>query len=161
MSSSASAGQHSQVNPCTAPREGKPTAAEAKDVECRSIPLVIVLSLVTLCIYPIYLCYQWARELNGLVQRARHSPRLVVILGIVTLGLAGMIYECIFAHELERHFRERGRADAMPHLTTWVIALNAIGCVLVFTAILFPLAIPCGLAATCLLQAEFNKLAAQ
>jgi hypothetical protein len=144
---------------CTMP-QGKPAAADAKDVVYRGIPVVVLLWLATLGIgYSIYLCYQWSRELNGLHQQVRHSPRLVLLLSIVTLGLGGIIYECIFANELERYFRDRGRYDSMPNLMIWVIALNALAVACSFTGFGVLVAIPCGMAATCLLQAEFNKLA--
>lgn len=139
----------------------KPSARDFRPVEYRGIPQVVLLCVVTLFVgYPIYLCYQWARELNGQRQESRHSPQVVLILSIVTLGLAGLIYEAIFAHELEQHFSQRGRPDSMPQLATWVIALNVIAVVLSLTGVGVLLAIPCGLAATCLVQAEFNKLAA-
>ena len=142
--------------------EVKPFPLDAQEPQFRSIPRVIGLSVATLCIgYLVYLGYQWARESNGLAGKPLHSPWIVVFLSIITLGIGGAIYECIFASELERHFQERGRKDGLPQLTTWVIALNILSYALVFTAVLFPLAIPVGLAATCLLQAEFNKLAAQ
>jgi hypothetical protein len=153
------AGQQ-EINPYTSPLLTKPSASDAKDLQYRSILGVVLLSAVTLFIgYHLYLVYQWARELNGLAQQARHSPKLVLLISIVTLGIGAMIYECIFAEELERHFRERRRTDPRPHLMTWVIALNAITFVLSLTLVGAFLAIPCGLAATCLVQAEFNKLA--
>jgi vacuolar-type H+-ATPase subunit I/STV1 len=139
----------------------KPATIDAKDVEFRSIPLVVALSAVTLFIgYLIYLWYQWARELNGLRQESRHSPQLVLLLSIVTLGLAGIVYECIFAQELEQHFRAYGRPDSTPHLSTLVIALNVIAILFSLTGVGVFVAIPCGMAATCLVQAEINKLAA-
>jgi hypothetical protein len=139
----------------------KPAARDFRNIEYRGIPQVVLLCAETLFIgYPFYLWYQWARELNGLRQEARHSPQVVLILSIVTLGLAGMIYEAIYAHELEQLFSQRGRPDSMPQLAMWVISLNAIAFVLSLTGVGVLLAIPCGLAATCLVQAEFNKLAA-
>jgi hypothetical protein len=149
------------ARPAPTMHEAKPTDADAADVRHRSILLVIVLSAVTLFIaYPIYLCYAWARELNGLLGQVRHSPKLVLVLSIATLGIGGVIYECIFAQELERQFKTLGRTDGMPQLTTWVVSLNVIAIVCGLTAIGLPLTIVCGLAATCLVQAEFNKLAA-
>jgi hypothetical protein len=133
---------------------------DAEEPRYRSVWRVLGLSAATLFIgYPIYLCYQWARELNGLMQQARHSPPVVLLLSVGTLGIGAMIYECIFAYELARYFESRGRPDSMPHLAIWVIVLNVASYVLAFTAVLFPLAIPCGLAATCLIQTEFNKVA--
>jgi uncharacterized protein DUF4234 len=140
----------------------KPSSGDAKDVEFRGIPMVIVLSAVTLFIgYPIFLVYQWARELNGLKQEVRHSPQLVLVLSIVTLGIGAIIYECLFAHELERHFRESGRSDAMPNLTIWVAALNGIAVLAGITAVGLPISIACGMGATCLVQGELNKLASR
>jgi hypothetical protein len=138
----------------------KPSGADLKDVEYRSLPLVVALSAATLFIgYPIYLCYVWAREMNGLDVRKRHSPQVVLILSLATLGVGSLIYECIFAHDLERYFRERGRTDGMPQLSMWVVVLNVLTVVFSLTGVGLLLAIPCGMAATCLLQAEFNKLA--
>jgi len=138
----------------------KQSATDAKSLEYRRIPLVVFLSLATLLVgYQVYLAYQWARELNGLTER-RHSPQLVLVLSIASLGVADAIYECIFAHELERHFRKRGRLDAMPHFAIWVATLNAIAFLSGITGFGLIVAIPCGIAATCLVQVEFNKLAA-
>jgi hypothetical protein len=129
----------------------KLSATDAKELEYRSIPRVILLIFITLLIgYPIYLCYQWARELNGLLQEKRHAPRLVLLLSLVTLGVGAVVYECIFASELERHFHQRGRADAMPHLTTWIVTLNVICFLGAITGLGAIVAIPCGIAATCL-----------
>jgi hypothetical protein len=47
----------------------------------------------------------------------------------------------------------------MPHLMIWVTSLNVIALLSSLTGIGIVIAIPCGLAATCLVQAEFNKLA--
>jgi len=138
----------------------KPEPSDFKTIEYRGVSRVVLLCVATLFIgYPIYLWYQWARELNGLRREARHSPQIVLILSLVTLGLAGMIYEAIFAHELEQQFSQLGRSDSMPQLATWVICLNALAFMLSLTGLGVLLAIPCGLAATCLVQAELNKLA--
>jgi hypothetical protein len=131
-----------------------------KVVEFRPISHVVLLSAVTLLIgYPIYLCYRWARELNGLLRERRYSPQVVLLLSIVTLGLAAIAYECLFAQELEQHFREGGRPDALPHLSGWVIGMNVLAVVSSFTVVGVVVAIPCGMVATCLIQAELNKLA--
>jgi hypothetical protein len=149
------------MNPYSPPQHAaKPTAADAKDLQYRDILIVVLLSTLTLFIgYPIYLCYQWARELNGVVQRVKYPPVLVVVLCIVTLGLAAIIYESIFAQELEQEMQRRGRKDATPHLMAWVTALNCIAIVASLTVVGILIAIPCGIAATCLVQHEINKLA--
>src|SRR5688572_29146570 len=125
------------LNPYSAPLHGaKPGAAEAKDVEHRDILIVVLLSTLTLFIgYPIYLCYQWAREINGLAQRVKHPPLLVLALSIITFGLAAVVYESIYAYDLEQEMRTRGRKDAMPNLMAWVTALNCFAIVASLTVI--------------------------
>ena len=140
----------------------KSPSADAKATEYRSIPIVALLSVATLLVgYQIYLCYQWARELNSLSQGKRHSPQLVLSLSVLTLGVAAVVYECIFAYEVEGYFRERNRPDALPHFALWVATLNAIAFLCGITGIGIIVAIPCGVAATCLVQAELNKLASR
>jgi hypothetical protein len=149
----------SAENPYAAPLQPGSSAALAP-VQYRSQWAVIGLSIVTLFLgYPIYLVYQWSRELNGLHRQVRHSPGAVLALSIVTLGLASVIYECLFAHEISEQLRLRGHKQPLAHLTAWVIGLNAIAALFALTGIGVIVAIPCGLAATCLVQAEFNKLA--
>lgn len=144
------------------PSQIKPAAGDAKEVERRDLVMVVLLSLVTLFIgYPIYLCYQWSKELNGLAGQVRHSPTTVLLLSILTLGIAAIVYECLFAQEIAGHMKRLGRKDAMPELGIWVIALNVTAIIMSFTFIGIVIAIPAGMAATCLLQAEFNKLAVQ
>jgi hypothetical protein len=133
---------------------------EATDVKYRSLVMVVLWSLLTAGIgYPIYLYYQWSRELNGLAQHVKHPPSVVLALSIVTLGLAGLIYEVIFVHEATQHLRRRGHKGELPNVAVWVGVLNAIGVVFAFTGIGIVIAIPVGMAATCLVQAQFNKLA--
>ena len=156
---------HVEHNPYLASQvvgPAKPTAAEACDVKHRSLVMVVVLSMLTLGIgYPIYLYYQWSRELNGLTQYVKHAPNVVLALSIVTLGLAGLIYEVIFAHEATEHLRRRGHKGDLPNVAVWVGVLNAIAVVFAFTGIGIVVSIPVGIAATCLVQAQFNKLAQQ
>lgn len=151
----------SAINPYD-PSQTKPAAGESKDIERRDLVMVVLLSVVTLFIgYPIYLCYQWAKELNGLAGQVRHSPTTVLLLSILTLGIAAIVYECLFAQEIAGHMKRLGRKNAMPELAVWVTALNVTAIIMSFTFIGIVIAIPAGLAATCLLQAEFNKFASQ
>ena len=83
---------------------------------------------------------------------------VVLALSIITLGLAAVIYECVFAHEISEQLRLRGHKQPLANLTAWVIGLNVAAGVLSLTGVGIILAVPCGLAATCLVQAEFNKL---
>lgn len=151
----------STINPYD-PSQTKPASSDSKEVERRDLVMVVLLSVVTLFIgYPIYLCYLWAKELNGLAGQTRHLPTTVVLVSIVTLGIAAIVYECLFAFEIAGHMKRLGRKDALPELGVWVTALNVTAIIASFTFIGIVIAIPAGMAATCLLQAEFNKLAAK
>jgi hypothetical protein len=137
----------------------KLSTAEAADVQYRSLPLVAVLSTVTLGLYSVYLCYQWAREINGLEGRVKHQPGVVVLVSVVTLCIAALVYECLFAYDAAAAARERGIDRERSDLPMWVVITNALGfavCILPFG---FLIGIPLGIAATVLVQAQFNRLA--
>ena len=140
--------------------EPKLTSADAADVQVRSLPLVAVLSLVTLGIYSLYLIYQWAREINGLEGRVKHNPTVVLLVSIFTLCLGAMVYECVFAFDAAEAGRRRGLAAQLGSLPTWVIAANGLAFVISLIPFALIIAIPLGVAATVLVQSGFNRLAA-
>jgi hypothetical protein len=75
-------------NPYEPPlRQPKLTAAEAADVKYRDVALFVLLNVVTLGIYWFYLAYQWAKEINGLHNRVKYQPVIVLLVSILTCGL--------------------------------------------------------------------------
>lgn len=91
-------------------------SAEDHEIVERNEWAVFFLSLFTFQFYTLYLYYQWAKDLNYLLGREKYNPALVLVLAIVTCGIAGMVYECCYAFELERiAAKERlaGRNDSL------------------------------------------------
>lgn len=126
----------------------------------RSLLAVTLLTLVTCGCYWFYLAFCWAKDMNGVLKCQRYDPTLVLVLSICTLGMGGIVYECLFARDLERACEEAGLPERDSRLSTWVITLNvaAMATSLVpFVGIV--VALPLGIWATLLVQHEFNKLA--
>ena len=65
-------------------------------VECKSIALCIVLSLITCGIYGLYWMYCLAEDVNIVTGRADASGGMVLLLSIVTCGIYGLywLYKC-------------------------------------------------------------------
>jgi hypothetical protein len=149
------------VNPYDAPRpEPKLTPADADDPQRRDLAIFVLLNLVTLGIYWFYIVYQWSKQLNGLLGRVKYPPIVVLLTTILTCGLAGFIFECLFAFDVAEATATRGLAGRIEQLPVWVIVCNvaAMGTALIpFVGIL--IALPLGLLASALVQAELNRLA--
>lgn len=127
----------------------------------REIPLVVLLMIVTLGIYVVYLLYRWAQELNVLHGRDKYSPGLVLGLTIVTFCIAGVVFEILYAFDLEKEGERRNMPNRLVQLGMIVLGLNLAAIILPSItggALAFLLWIG-GIVATCLVQAEFNKFA--
>lgn len=139
--------------------ERKLTAAEASDIKHRDIAVFVLLMVVTLGFYWFYVSYQWAKELNGLGGRVKFRPLLVLLTNILTCGISGIVFECLFAFDIAEHTRSRGLAGRMENLATWVIVINSaalLACLIPFGVVL---GLPLGVLASMLVQVELNKLA--
>jgi hypothetical protein len=151
------------INPYQAPLVepmSKLTAAEAADIKRRDIAVFVLLNVVTLGIYWFYVVYQWSKEINGLTGRVKYPPVVVLLVSILTCGLAGIVFECLFAFDVAEAARSRGIADRMEQMPTWVIVCNcaAMGTALIpFVGVL--IALPLGILASALVQVELNRLA--
>lgn len=137
----------------------KLTSGEACDIKVRDPAVVVLLMVVTCGLYAIYLQYQWAREVNGLEGQVRYPPILTLVLNILTLGLAGLVFESIWAYDLARLAQQRGIANRFDSLPIWVLLLNCVGTVLCLSVVGIVIGLPMGIAASVLVQMELNKLA--
>lgn len=126
----------------------------------RSLLAVTLLTLVTCGCYWFYLAYCWASEVNRILKSERYDPTLVLVLSVCTLGIAGIVCECLFARDLERACEETGLPNRDPRLSTWVISLNLVAMATSLIPIAgLVIALPLGIWATLLVQHELNKLA--
>lgn len=148
------------INPYQPPlTASKLSSSEAADVQRRDIGLLVLLCIVTLGLYWFYLGYQWSKELNGLAGRVKYQPVVFLLVNIFTCGLAGMVFECIFAFDIAEHTARLGLNSRWEQLGAWVIGINVavlILCLIPFGVIA---ALPLGTLATALVQVELNKLA--
>lgn len=145
--------------PLTPPAPPKLTAADAADIKHRDITVFILLCVVTLGIYWFYVSYHWAKEVNGLLGRPKYNPVLVVVVNVVTCGMAGLVFESLFAFDVAEHSRQRNTLGRMDQLGTWVLVCN---CVAMITALIpfgVVVALPLGTLASVLVQMELNRLA--
>jgi len=150
-------------NPYQAPQiphaQPKLTAADAADIKRRDITVFILLCVVTLGIYWFYISYQWSKEINGLVGRAKYNPVLVVVVNILTCGLAGLVFESLFAFDIAEQTRLRNTPGRMDQLATWVLVCNGAALITAIIPFGFLLALPLGTLASVLVQVELNRLA--
>ncbi|HUE71196.1 MAG TPA: DUF4234 domain-containing protein [Pirellulaceae bacterium] len=152
---------HPAINPYQPPlAEPKLTAADAADVKRRDIAIFVLLNVITLGLYLFYVVYQWSKEINGLAGRVKYPPVVVLLVNILTCGLAGLVFECLFAFDVAEAARSRGIAGRMEQLGMWVIVAN---CAAAMTALIplvgIPLAMALGILASALVQVDLNRLA--
>jgi hypothetical protein len=137
----------------------KLSSSDATDVQHRDIGVFILLCIVTLGLYWFYIGYQWSREINGLAGRVKYQPAVFLLVNLLTCGMAGVVFECIFAYDIAEHTLARGIKDRSDSLPTWVLVLNSLAFILSLTGVGIVVAFPLGLWASVLVQLEMNKLA--
>ncbi len=125
----------------------------------RQLAAVGALSIVTLSLYNIYLVYAWAKDLNQLLGQPRRNPNTVLILSIVTLGIAPLVFECLYAREVEELARHFGCRLHLRRLATTVLVINVTALILSIIPFGALVGLPLGASATVLLQRELNVFA--
>ena len=148
------------VNSYPAPfSDAKLSAAEAADVERRDVAILVLLFVVTLGLYWFYLAYHWAKEINGLLGRAKYQPVVVLLVSIVTCGLAGLVFEVLFALDAAQATKSRGITSRNEQLATWVIVCNCVGLAVSLIPFGVIVGFPLMVLASVLVQVELNRLA--
>lgn len=137
----------------------KLTGAEAAEIKHRDIAVFVLLCVVTLGLYWFYISYHWSKEVNGLVGRVKYQPLVVLLVNIVTCGLAGMVFESLFAFDVAEQTKARGVKDRFEQMPTWVLSCNVAAVITALIPFGFVVAIPLGTLASVLVQIELNKLA--
>jgi hypothetical protein len=137
----------------------KLTDADAADIKRRDIAVFVLLCFVTLGIYWFYVSYHWSKEINGLVGRVKYQPLVLLLVNILTCGMAGMIFESLFAFDVAEQAKVRGLADRFEQLPMWVIVCNSAAVITALIPFGVVIALPLGTLASVLVQLELNKLA--
>ncbi|MDX9976368.1 MAG: DUF4234 domain-containing protein [FCB group bacterium] len=130
-------------------------------IKKRDLGIIILLCVVTLGLYGFYLIPDFGRSVNAALNRRKHSFSVVLILGILTLGVALTVYEIIYAYDLERNGRQAGFGERVSSLGTYVLVLNIVSWIVVFMSGGVALIVSAftGIWATWLVQKELNLLA--
>ncbi len=134
-----------------------PPNDDAKPVIQRNPWVVGLLSFFTVSIYNFYLLFSWAKEINHLYGRPRHSPVVVLLVSILTLGIGACVFECVFAVDLGKLSGQHKVEMSFGSFSSVVIALNVSAVVLCLIPFGVILGFPVGVAATVLIQRELNR----
>ena len=79
--------------------------------------------IVTLGLFALYLIPSWARRMARITRRPRWSFAGLLVIGLVTLGLALYVLIIKYAIDLTRHGRRIQHPDADPQLGKWAFFL--------------------------------------
>ena len=134
-----------------------PPKNDAKPVKYRNPWIVGLLSLITVSVYNFYLVFSWAKEINHLYARPRHSPVVVLLVSILTLGIGACVFECFYAVDLGRLGEQHKVQISFGSFSAVVIALNVTAIALCLIPYGVVLGFPVGIAATVLIQREMNR----
>ena len=127
----------------------------------RDLGFVALLSAVTLGLFGFYWVPKLGEELNFVLGVRRYRFWVVLLLGIVTIGLALSVFECCYAYNLQKHPAYQRLPIAKRNLGGLVLTLNLIALIVsIATAGLgLIVAIIIGVWATWLIQDAMNELA--
>jgi hypothetical protein len=129
-------------------------------IEKRDLGKVIILSIVTLGIYGILLMAKWTDDVNFLIKRLKHEKIVIIIVGVVTLGIALAVWEIIFAYDIQGYTEKRRLSERSKNLGATVLGLTLFAYALAFAsgglAFIFSMAV--GIYASCLVQKELNMI---
>ena len=84
------------------------------------------------------------------------DPSIVLLVSALSLGLGVLVFECMFARELESIADDRRGMLLMSGFSTVIIALNVSAVLLIMTGVGIILGLPLGVAATVLIQRQLN-----
>ncbi len=132
-------------------------------IKKRDLGILVLLFVVTLGLYGFYLIPDLGRSVNFALNKRKYSFAVVLILGILTLGIALSVYEILYAYDLERHGRQSGFAERVGSMGSYVLILNILSWIVAFMSggVAFIVSAFLGTWATWLVQKELNLLADQ
>lgn len=130
-------------------------------IKKRDLGIIVLLLVVTIGFYGFYLIPDFGRGVNIAIGRRKYSFALILLLGIITLGIALSVFEIMFAYDLERSGQESDFKKRVQNLGSYVMILNIISWIVAFASGGFAFIVSCilGIWATWLIQKELNFLA--
>jgi hypothetical protein len=137
------------------------TVAVDTELRERSMGWLMALTALTLGVNVFAYCYLWARDLNCLHRREHHRIGVVLLVLVLTFGLAYVpVVGWCLAGDIERLAFECDLPNRREHLRVLVLTLLIGAIVLGFfsAGIAIPLSIGASAAGFWLLQSELNRL---
>ena len=127
----------------------------------RDLGYIALVSAVTLGLFGFYLIPKLGEELNFVLGVRRYRFWVVLLLGILTIGIALSVYECLYAYNLQRHPAYQQLPIAKRDLGGLVLTLNLIAVVVSIATggLAFIVSLIIGVWATWLIQDAMNELA--
>lgn len=128
-------------------------------LKSRDVGMFALLMVVTLGFYVLYLVPKLGKSVNYLTKNEKYSFGLCLFLCIITLGIAGLVYEVRYAYDLERNSGYTQGKWSNKNLGGYVLVLNILSILIMFASgglggvISFAL----GCWATWLIQDQVNK----
>lgn len=120
----------------------------------------ILWSVLTLGIYLFFIQMRWARHINGMLGWKKYNPGLVLILSIVTCGLASYIWNILMAYDIQKITAGDSIKGRNPSLGNTVLFIDITALILGFfsAGVLLVLSIVLGTYAAVAIQKEFNNI---
>ncbi len=130
-------------------------------IEQRDLGKVVIFSIVTFGIYGILLMAKWTDDVNFLIDRQKHEKIVIVVVGVITLGIALAVWEIIFAYDIQGYTEKRKLSERSKNLGGTVLGLTLFAYALAFASggLAFILSMAVGIYASCLVQKELNMIA--
>jgi hypothetical protein len=134
---------------------------EFKKPKRRELGVLILLAVITLGFYGFYLIPSYADDVNSIIKQHKYSFFMVFLLSLLTCGIALVVFEVLFAYDLQKHGRAGNEITPQENLGIYVLSLNVASTIVsVFSmGLAFVLSMFLGIWATCLLQNEINHYA--
>jgi len=130
-------------------------------IEKRDLGKVVIFSIVTLGIYGILLMAKWTDDVNFLIGKQKHEKIVIIVVGVITLGIALAVWEIIFAYDIQNYTEKIRLQERSKNLGGTVLGftLFAYALALASGGLAFVLSMAFGIYASCLVQKELNIIA--
>ena len=131
----------------------------ATDLQRRDLGAYALLLVVTLGFYAFYLVPKLGLSTNQLIKKSKYDFHVVLWVGILTCGIGLVVFEVMYAYDLEKAPEYTGGRWSNQNLGGRVLILNLLAWFLIFVSggLAFLISMVLGGWATWLIQSEVNR----
>lgn len=142
-------------------KRDKLVVSNSHTIEKRDLGKIVIFSTVTLGIYGILLIAKWTDDVNFLLGKQKHEKIVIVVVSVVTIGIALTVWEIIFAYDIQNYTEKIRLKERSKNLGGTVLGLTLFAYALAFASggLAFILSMAFGICASCLVQKELNIIA--